>query len=172
MRDLYKLIDEMIQCIPECRSQFIHELKEVKNKIPYTAPEILVHRFHEVNRIVNNEIQSLDHDWKNHVVFIWTAGTQGYPNMMKDKTDILNFLKETTEKIHMKYVRVYHSRLVGSYKIKFWNCVFENDPDSNVTFQNKVQPLIKIANQIDCLKHKVDEDKDKGINSVVFYFKK
>jgi len=169
MRDLYKLIDEMLVHIPECRSQFVHELKEVKNKIPYTAPEILVHRFHEVNRIVNNEIQSLDQDWKNHVVFIWTAGTQGYPNMMKDKTDICKFLKEAAEKIHMKYTRIYTARLVGSYKIKFWNCVFE---DSNLTFQNKVYPLVKLAKQIDCIKHKIDEDKDRGINSIVFYFNK
>ena len=87
MRDLFKLVNDIIEVTPDYETDMILELHNVKKSIPYTAPEIMIIRFQEVSRIVNDHIKDLNEPWKNHVVWIWTDGSHGTPINIDFKGD-------------------------------------------------------------------------------------
>jgi hypothetical protein len=75
MRDISKVIDDMLEAIPKDEADIRARLEYVKYKVPYTAPEAMMDRWHECldvltfyrRRFVDNPS-----DWVERVRRIWT----------------------------------------------------------------------------------------------------
>lgn len=73
MRNLVKVIDEMIKVIPEENEEFISELKRIQSdQIQWTAPESMV-RWEEISYTLQDyAIEEPMEEWQYKILSIWS----------------------------------------------------------------------------------------------------
>mgnify|MGYP000876637964 CR=1 FL=1 len=62
MRDLVKVIDQLIKVIPSKEVQLIGMLKDAKGSIRYAAPEMMTMWWNEVYGIIVRELTGREHE--------------------------------------------------------------------------------------------------------------
>jgi hypothetical protein len=55
-RDIAKVIDAMLQHVPQDRSQLRRNLQRLKMAVAFTAPESIGQRWHELQYVFNNAV--------------------------------------------------------------------------------------------------------------------
>lgn len=76
MRDLYSLINRMLEVIPETEDDLRDELKDERNSVSYAAPEMMPMWFGEVQETLDTYVfTDLEHidGWKESVRQIWVG---------------------------------------------------------------------------------------------------
>lgn len=85
MRDLAKLINEMLKLIPKEETTLRRNLEAIQTSVYYTAPEVMVDRFWEVSQNLNTYLPSLVENWQFQIVSIFTEiPEQELRDAMKD----------------------------------------------------------------------------------------
>jgi hypothetical protein len=85
MRDLAKLIDEMLKLIPEEETTLRRNLEATRTSVYYTAPEAMVNRFWEVSHDLDTYLPYLVEDWEFQIVSMFTEiPEQKLRDAMKD----------------------------------------------------------------------------------------
>jgi hypothetical protein len=70
MRDLKRVIDQMLACIPHGYT-LTKDLEKMKIDINFTAPEMMGNRWQQVNEILHDAIGLPIFDWQSNVIKIW-----------------------------------------------------------------------------------------------------
>lgn len=74
MRDITKVIQKIIDCIPDDfkdKEELIKELNNRKESAYYTAPEAMFLRWQEVSYILGTHLKDIDTPWKQKIADIF-----------------------------------------------------------------------------------------------------
>ena len=63
MRNLYKIIDNMLEVIPEENERLIYSLKDIQSSFAFSSPEMVSFWWNECANILNSEIPDRLENW-------------------------------------------------------------------------------------------------------------
>jgi ribosomal protein L6P/L9E len=73
MRDLVKVIDKMIEIIPENNNTLILQLKNLQGSVLFSAPELMKFRWEQCAEILNDNISGVTEDWQKELQKVFSG---------------------------------------------------------------------------------------------------
>jgi hypothetical protein len=71
MRDLFKVVEQILSLVPEDKTDFIQSLNSIRTSVAVAAPEMMQFWWSSCAAVLEEYILSEEYDWEKEIIKIW-----------------------------------------------------------------------------------------------------